>query len=142
VSSLRENIGSDGSIIVWSKTFETGINKDIARRLPDAQGFIANLNDRIYDLKEVFSKQYYVHKDLWGKVSIKNVLPVLAPHLNYSSLEIQEGGTASITWSKIVSGNLSGEECNKLREALKKYCGMDSYAMWAIWRALHDMVAI
>jgi len=141
VSSLRENIGPDGSIIVWSKSFEAGINKDIARRIPDAQGLIANLNDRTYDLKEVFSKQYYVHKDLWGKASIKNVLPVLAPHLNYSSLEIQEGGTASITWRKIVSGHLSEKECNQQREALKKYCGMDSYAMYAIWRALHDMVA-
>jgi uncharacterized protein DUF2779 len=141
VSSLRENIDSIGSIIVWNKTFESGINKDIARRLPDAQGFIANLNDRIYDLEGIFSKQYYVHKNLWGKVSIKNVVPVLAPQLNYSSLEIQDGGTASITWSKIVSGCHSEEECNQLREALKEYCGMDSYAMYAIWRALHDMVA-
>jgi hypothetical protein len=141
VRSLQKNIGSIGSIIVWSKTFESGINEDLARRIPDAQGFIADLNDRMYDLKEIFSKQYYVHKNLWGKVSIKNVLPVLAPHLNYSSLDIQEGGTASVTWSKIVSGRLSEEECNQLREALKKYCGMDSYAMYAIWRALHDMVA-
>lgn len=141
VRSLREDIGSIGSIIVWNKTFESGINEDLAHRLPDVQGFIGDLNDRIYDLKEIFSKQYYVHKNLWGKVSIKNVLPVLAPHLNYSSLDIQEGGTASITWSKIVSGRLSEEECNQLCEALKKYCGMDSYAMYAIWRALHDMVA-
>jgi hypothetical protein len=141
VRSLQEDIGSIGSIIVWNKSFESGINKDLARRLPNVQGFIADLNDRIYDLKEIFSKQYYVHKNLWGKVSIKNVLPVLAPHLNYSSLDIQEGGTAAVTWSKIVSGRLSEQECNQLCEALKNYCGMDSYAMYAIWRALHDMVA-
>jgi hypothetical protein len=139
--SLQKDIGSAGSIIVWNKTFESGINEDLARRLPEFQGFISNLNDRLYDLKEIFSNQYYVHKNLWGKVSIKNVLPVLAPHLNYSSLDIQDGGTASVTWSKIVSGRLSEEECNQLGEALRKYCGMDSYAMSAIWRALLDMVA-
>jgi hypothetical protein len=139
--SLQENIGPVGSIIVWNKMFESGINNDIARRLPDVQGFVADLNDRIYDLKDIFSEQYYVHKNLWGKVSIKNVLPVLVPHLNYSSLDIQEGGTASITWSKIVSGRLSDEECNHLREALHKYCGMDSHAMYAIWRALNELVA-
>jgi hypothetical protein len=141
VRSLQQDINLQGSIIVWSKTFESGINRDIARRLPSTQGFITNFNDRIYDLKDVFSKQYYVHKDLWGKVSIKTVLPVLAPHLNYSSLEIQEGGVASITWSNIVSGRLGEEECNQLREALKKYCAMDSYAMYAIWRALRDLIA-
>ncbi len=141
VRSLAENIGATGSIIVWNKTFESGINSGMARRLPGAQEFIAALNGRIYDLKDIFSKQYYVHKNLWGKVSIKNVLPVLAPHLNYSSLDIQEGGTASITWSKIVSGRVSEEARNKLSEALLKYSRMDSYAMYAIWRALNDMVA-
>jgi hypothetical protein len=141
VRLLQESIGSTGNIIVWNKSFESGINEALARRLPDVHGFIAGLNDRIYDLKEMFSNQYYIHKNLWGKVSIKNVLPVLAPHLNYSSLEIQEGGAASITWSKIVSGRLSEAESNQLCEALKKYCGMDSYAMFAIWRALHKMVA-
>jgi len=141
VKSLQGNVDSTGSIVVWSKGFEAGINNDMARRLPDAQGFIANLNDRIYDLKDIFSKQYYVHKNLWGKVSIKNVLPVLTPQLSYSSLEIQEGGTASVVWSTIISGKLTEEECNRLREALKKYCAMDSYAMYAIWRALQDLVA-
>jgi hypothetical protein len=141
VRSLAENIGATGSVIVWNKTFESGINSGMARRLPEAQGFIAALNGRIYDLKDIFSKQYYIHKNLWGKVSIKNVLPVLVPHLNYASLEIQEGGTASITWNKIVLGRLSQEACNQLCEALLKYCGMDSYAMYAIWRALNDMIA-
>jgi len=140
VSSLQDNIGSIGTIIVWNKTFESGINKDIARRFPEAQGFIANFNDRIYDLKDIFSKQYYVHRNLWGKVSIKNVLPVLAPHLNYSSLDIQEGGAASVAWKKIVWGQIGEEECNRLSEALKEYCAMDSYGMYAIWRALRDMV--
>jgi len=141
ISSLQENIESTGSIIVWNKVFESGINKDMARRLPDAQAFITNLNSRIYDLKDIFSKQYYVHRNLWGKVSIKNVLPVLAPRLDYSSLDIQEGGTASVIWSKIISGKLNDEECNQLREALKKYCAMDSYAMYVIWRALQEIVA-
>jgi hypothetical protein len=141
VKSLRENIGPRGSIIVWHKTFESKVNNELARRLPEAQEFMVNFNSRLYDLKDVFSKQYYVHRDLWGKVSIKNVLPVLAPHLDYSTLEIQEGGTASVVWSRIVFGQMSDEECNGLRAALKKYCSMDSYGMYAIWRALSDMVA-
>lgn len=140
--SLQENIGPSGSIIVWNKAFEANINKAIATRLPEFEQFMADLNGRIYDLKDIFSKQYYVHKDLWGKVSIKNVLPVLVPSLSYASLDIHEGGTASITWNKIAAGQLSEGECERLREALRKYCGMDSYAMYAIWRELHELIAV
>jgi hypothetical protein len=141
IKSLRENVGLNGSVIVWNKTFECGVNQAIARRLPDFQGYIADLSNRIYDLEKIFSKQLYVHKELRGKTSIKNVLTVLAPHLNYSSLDIHEGGAALVAWYEIISGRLSNAECNQLLEALRGYCGMDSYAMFAIWRALRDLVA-
>jgi hypothetical protein len=141
IQSLRKNIGPTGSIIVWSKSFETGINQKIASRLIEMQDFVTNLTSRVYDLKDIFSKQYYVHKDLWGKVSIKNVLPVLAPHLNYSQLSIQDGGTASAIYSKIVLDPISEEERDQLRDALRAYCATDSYAMYAIWRALHEIIA-
>lgn len=68
VRSLQENVSSTGSIIVWNKTFESGINKHISLRFPAFESFVASLNDRIYDLKDIFSKQYYVHKDFLGKV--------------------------------------------------------------------------
>ncbi len=138
-ASLQEFIGPKGSIIVWNKRFESNINSAIAARIPDLKGFMDDFNSRIYDLMDIFSKQYYVHKDLWGKVSIKNVLPVLAPELSYKELDIREGGTAAITWLKIASGELNGAESERLREALKKYCGTDSYAMYAIWKALHQI---
>ena len=96
LASLRENINSSGSIIVWNKSFEAGINEKIADRIPEAREFMANFNERIYDLKDIFSKQYYIHQNLWGKTSIKSVLPVLAPELSYSTLDIREGGAASI----------------------------------------------
>jgi hypothetical protein len=141
IQSLRENIGPEGTIIVWSKSFESGINDGLARRSPSDLVFITGINNRLYDLKDIFSKQYYVHKGFWGKVSIKNVLPVLAPQLSYSSLEIQEGGAASVAWKKIVLGELTAEEAARFCEALKTYCGMDSYAMYAIWRALREILA-
>jgi Domain of unknown function(DUF2779) len=140
IRSLRENVGLNGSVIVWNKTFESGVNQAIARRLPEFQGFVADLDNRIYDLEKIFSKQLYVHKGLHGKTSIKNVLTVLAPNLNYSSLDIHEGGAALVAWNEIISGRLSNAECNKLLDALRGYCGMDSYAMYAIWRALRDLV--
>lgn len=138
-AALREQIGQTGAIVVWNKRFESGINKAIATRNPDAEGFMNDLNARIYDLMDIFTKHYYVHKDLWGKASIKYVLPVLVPELNYQALDIQEGGSASIAWMKVASGRLGEAESDRLQRALREYCRMDSYAMYAIWRSLREM---
>jgi hypothetical protein len=89
---------------------------------------------------EIFTKQYFVHKDLHGKVSIKKVLPVLAPQLSYSPLAIHDGATASLVWKKLISGQLSDVECAKLLAQLREYCALDSYGMYAIWQALMGLI--
>ena len=140
VASLQEHVGPKGSIIVWNKSFECSlVNKAIVARRPEYQAFFEDFNSRVYDLRDIFTKQYYVHKDLWGKTSIKNVLPVLAPELSYKELDIREGATASAAWPKIVWGEADETERKRICEALLKYCGLDSYAMCAIWLALCKM---
>jgi CRISPR/Cas system-associated exonuclease Cas4 (RecB family) len=139
--SLQQHIASFGTIIVWNQGFESHVNDSIARRLPFTKDYFVAFNDRLYDLMNIFAKQYFVHKDLCGKVSIKNVLPVLTPHLSYSPLEIHDGAAASLVWSKLISGYLTGEERDRLYGHLREYCALDSYGMYAIWEALTRLVA-
>jgi len=139
--SLQQHVASFGTIIVWNQGFESHVNDSIARRLPSTKHYFIAFNDRIYDLMDIFAKQYFVHKDLCGKVSIKNVLPVLTPHLSYAPLEIHDGATASLVWSKLISGRLTSEEMERLYEHLREYCALDSYGMYAIWEALIKLVA-
>jgi hypothetical protein len=136
LSSLQQHVAPFGAIIVWNKGFESHVNDCIARRLPAAKNYIIEFNDRIYDLKDIFAKQYFVHKDLCGKVSIKKVLPVLTPHLSYSSLTIHDGATASLEWNRLLSGQLNEQERAALFGQLREYCALDSYGMYAIWQAL------
>ena len=140
LGSLKQHVGPFGAIIVWNKGFESHVNDCIARRLPAAKDYVIELNDRLYGLKDIFAKQYVVHKDLCGKVSIKNVLPVLTPHLSYSSLTIHDGAMASLEWSKLLSGQLNNEERSALCEQLREYCALDSYGMYAIWQALMSLI--
>jgi hypothetical protein len=133
---LEKYIGKAGSIIVWNKKFECKINEQIGDRLPEYRAFIEDLNSRVYDLMDIFSKQYYVHKDFQGSTSIKYILPVLAPELSYKSLNIQEGGTASQAWDKITTGDFTPAEKKQIALDLKEYCKLDTYAMYAIWKAL------
>jgi hypothetical protein len=136
VTSLQEHIGDTGSIIVWHKSFEMTRNTELAQRIPDVKENIESINNRVYDLKDIFSKQYFVHPGFKGKTSIKNVLPVLVPGLSYKELEIQNGGSASEQWNRLMTGELMEEEKNQIIENLRTYCGLDSYAMYAIYMKL------
>jgi hypothetical protein len=142
LNSLREHVSPFGSVIAWNKAFECHVNDSVARRCSPEREYIIELNDRFYDLMDIFSKQYFVHRDLCGSVSIKKVLPVLAPELSYSNLGIHDGAMASLTWSKIISGEIDDQECARLRAHLRDYCALDSYGMYAIWRALTNLVQI
>ncbi len=140
VEALQKYAGDKGTIIVWNKKFECKRNEEIAERLPEFKMFMDPINKRIYDLMDVFSKQYYVHKHFKGSTSIKCVLPVLVPTLSYKNLNIQEGGTASQSWDKIALSDISKEEKDKITKDLLAYCELDTYAMYAIWRELYKLL--
>jgi hypothetical protein len=140
LESLRKNVGTFGSVIAWNKAFECQVNDNIGRRAPHALGYMIELSDRFYDLMDIFSKQYFVHRGLRGSVSIKKVLPVLAPNLTYSNLAIHDGAMAALTWSKIISGEIDEQDRARLRSDLKNYCALDSYGMYAIWHALTNLI--
>jgi hypothetical protein len=140
LSSLQQHVAQFGTIIVWNKGFESHVNDCIARRNPEVKEYVIGFNDRLYDLKDIFAKLYFVHKNLCGKVSIKNVLPVLTPHLSYSSLELRDGGAASLAWSRLLSGQLNDEERVSVFGQLREYCALDSYGMYAIWQALISLI--
>ncbi|TSC84829.1 MAG: hypothetical protein G01um101413_213 [Parcubacteria group bacterium Gr01-1014_13] len=140
ILKLKEMIGPNGNIITWNKRFEKGINTQLAERNPEYADFIEDINSRIYDLMEIFQKQFYVHPGFKGKVSIKKVLPILVPKLSYKELEIKEGGSAMEAWYEMVFGSGSQADKNKIADDLRKYCGLDTYAMYAIWKELMKIV--
>ena len=111
---------STGTVIVWNKTSEKGINARLAERLPGEKAFLDDANVRIVDLMDVFSEQMFVHPAFKGKTSIKFVLPALVPELSYKALAIQEGGAASETWNKIVTGARDADGVARERKNLRR----------------------
>lgn len=140
VAALKKNIGPVGRIIVWNKGFENSRNIEMAKILPQEKQFLLGLNKRVYDLIDVFTKQYYVHPGFEGKTTIKKVLPVMVPELSYEGLEIKEGGTASDTWYQQVLRAPASPSRKKAIGDLLKYCALDTYAMYAIWLELKKLI--
>jgi hypothetical protein len=136
---LGEYIRPEGSVVVWYAPFERGVNKEIAKRRPGYGPLIERINQQIVDLRDIFFKQHYVHPDFRGSTSIKMVLPVLCPELSYEDLVIREGATASEQWWEMVSGAGGSQKRREIGDALREYCKLDTYAMYAIWRTLYNL---
>jgi len=141
VASLKRNIPTGGTVIAWYKPFEQMVNKEIGTRLPEHAEYFEEFNARIYDLMEIFSDQHYVHHGFKGSSSIKKVLETLELGLRYDSLDIREGGQAAGAWWRMVQPETPAAEKAKIAHALKDYCGVDTLAMYLIWRHLQETTA-
>jgi hypothetical protein len=139
---LDAHIQGEGSVIVWNKVFEEGVNKQAAERSPAHASIFERVNTQLYDLMDVFRKQHYVHHGFRGSVSLKKVLPALVPAVTYNGLGIQEGGAAADAWWRMISSpTLSAQEREQIAKDLRIYCGVDTVAMYHIWKHLREKVA-
>lgn len=157
VAHLRQHIGETGSVIVWNKNFEASRNKEMAELLPDQRTFLLDLNERMYDLADIVRYGEYVDYRFGGSWSIKNVLPIIVPELNYQDLAISKGDQAMITWWELVHGEYGWDngqhmadrnqrksygaydQREQVIEALLKYCERDSEAMVRVWEKLMNI---
>ena len=142
LAAMQVQLPASGSVLVWNKTFEMMVNKQLAERVPQYQEFITGVQDRVIDLIEPFGGKtaVYVHPGFLGRTTIKLVLPTLVPELSYKDLEIQEGGTASDTWNRIALGQYDEEEKSNKTKALLEYCRLDTLAMVRIWETLNNLI--
>ena len=139
---LREDIGDEGNVIVWNKGFEGKCNKDLAKVNPELNAFLLGLNDRIYDLMEIFRKMEYLHDDFKGSYSIKNVLPVMCPDLSYDGLTVSNGAEAVVEYENLIFGDVPQELKVEKFEALLEYCKLDTWAMVRIFQELEKMLTV
>ncbi|MFT5170418.1 MAG: hypothetical protein ACI9BD_000185 [Candidatus Marinamargulisbacteria bacterium] len=133
LKNLSSDIGARGSVIVWNQSFEKQCNKMMANCCPEYAPFLVDLNSRIYDLMLIFKDRYQDYR-FKGSVSIKNVLPVLCPALNYKNLEIQHGAMAMDGIMDLLNGTAKDKEALIL--GLRQYCEMDTLAMVRIFEKL------
>ena len=63
-----------------------------------------------------------------GSWSIKKVAPAIAPELSYGGMEVGDGGMAMEAFTEILNPATTPEKRQQLRDALLKYCELDSYS--------------
>ena len=101
----------------------------------------ANLSFRRLYVTPFQKKDYYV-PSMRGSYSIKYVLPSLVPEMAqaYKELDgVQNGGEAMQTYAKLAHME-DKEEVQRLREALLRYCELDTLAMVKVLEKLKESV--
>jgi len=137
IQRMEQDFLGDGSVLCWNKSFEMSCNKRMAELFPNKAEFLLGLNKRTVDLMEVF-KEDYVDVRFGGSISIKKVLPVICPDLEYDENAVHDGAGAMEAWLEMVQ-TVDAEKKIKLSTQLLEYCKLDTLAMVEIYRFLSSI---
>jgi hypothetical protein len=126
--SLIQTLGKTGPIIVYSP-YEKQILGNLCKIYPDLQPQLSAVINRLVDLLPHMRKHFY-HPQQHGSWSIKALLPVVAPDLNYKMLENVHNGTeAQAAFMKSSNPLTDPATKQKLEQDMRAYCKLDTLAM-------------
>jgi len=128
---LVEDIPTDVTVLAYNMGFEKGVIRKLAAMFEELAPHLLAIHDNIKDLMTPFAKKDYYVPKMRGSYSIKYVLPALVPEMAdaYKKLDgVHNGGEAMQTYAKLAHME-DKEEVARLREALLRYCELDTLAM-------------
>ena len=147
-----------GTMLAQFTTYEKNRLKELADLYPEYRTKLLAIRDKTADLldllrtnKELYRSEFpegaevinYYHKDLSGSYSIKKTLPVLVPSLTYKGMDVGNGVQAYIAYINYDSDQPTFNTLKtktERREALKRYCQQDTWAMVEILRAVREKI--
>jgi len=133
--AMIDALGETGPIFAYTH-FEKTTIKTLIDLCPELRLPLERIVERLVDLHPLTKASYY-HPRMKASWSIKEVLPTIAPELDYSNLgEVQEGDGAVAAYEEIIDSRTSGERKAVLVHDLKRYCQRDTEAMVALVRFL------
>src|SRR5207247_661039 len=113
--ALLASVGREGSICVYSG-YEWRTLMELAEGMPGLKRALSTVATRLWDLLPII-RQHYYHPEFSGSFSIKSVLPALNASLNYRSLEISDGGLASLQYTRMVFGQTDSAARARIRDS-------------------------
>ena len=157
---FNEDGSLKGTMLAQFTAYEKGRLEELANLYPEYRAKLLAIRDKSADLldllrtnKEFYKDTFpnsnevinYYHKDLSGSYSIKKTLPVLVPSLTYKGMDVGNGVQAYIAYINYDSDQPTFNTLKtkaERREALKRYCQQDTWAMVEILRAVRKKISL
>ena len=138
LDSLCQSTSDARSVIVYGSYEHTQLS-NLCRWFPEYASAIRNIQQRLVDLLPIVRRN--VFSPLFrGSYSIKNVLPVLVPSMNYDDLAVQSGEQVAGVWEQLVASGIDESERARLRGILLAYCERDTLALARVVNALNTLL--
>jgi hypothetical protein len=114
-------------VVAYNAPFEAAVLRDLADAVPEHAAALADIEARLVDALPLVREHVY-HPAFGGSFSLKSVLPALVLGLGYDGLEIAGGGVASRELRRLMfeGDTLSADEREHIRDALLRYCALDT----------------
>jgi len=128
-------ISEKGTILTYYAPFERSVFHELAENFPEEKEWILKIIARIDDLHVPFKEFWYYNPLQHGSCSIKEVLPAITG-AGYEGMEINNGELASNEFMRVMYGDVTVEEKEKVLSALLIYCKKDTEAMIEVLREL------
>jgi hypothetical protein len=125
--SLIGTLGRSGPVFVYS-AFESTRLGELASMLPECAAALERIRRRLVDLHPLVRRSYY-HPAMRGSFSMKAILPVVAPELDYGLPEVQNGGMAQEAYLESIHADTSPERRQAIRSSLLEYCRRDTLGL-------------
>ncbi len=138
LKQLKKDLAGSGDIIVYNKSFEISVLRQLSVDFPSNKKWIYSVIERIVDLAEPFQQFYYYNNSQKGSYSIKKVLPAIT-NKSYSELEINNGADASMLYFYTHIKPDKQFDKQQVRNNLEKYCGLDTEGMVLIVDELYKL---
>ncbi|MFA5461166.1 MAG: DUF2779 domain-containing protein [Sulfurimonas sp.] len=140
---LVGDIPTDVTVLAYNMGFEKGVIRKLADMFNEFAPQLMAIHDNIQDLMTPFAKKDYYVPSMKGSYSIKYVLPALVPEMAkaYKELNgVQNGGEAMQTYASLATMEDKAVVA-RLREALLRYCELDTMAMVKVLEKLKERVS-
>jgi hypothetical protein len=134
VDALLQHIGEDGHLVAYNASFEAGVLRHLAGQFPAHAGRLQGMANRLWD-QLIIIRRHYRHHAFGGSNSLKAVLPVLVPKLDYNALAVRDGSQAQVAWEEMINCQDRSRR-GELGDRLRAYCRLDTLAMVEIHKVL------
>jgi hypothetical protein len=131
---------SDARTVVVYGSYENTQLSNLCRWFPEYASAVGNIQQRLVDLLPIVRRNIYSPL-FCGSYSIKNVLLVLVPTMNYDDLIVRSGDQVAAVWEQLDSFGICGAERARLRRILLEYCERDTLALANVVNSLNTMDA-
>src|SRR5881275_285749 len=141
-AALVEACAGAKKIVAYYASFERDCIRQLREAVPGCAKELERIERRLVDLLPVIRRHVY-HPDFGGGFSIKKTLPALVPGLSYADLQVQDGEVATVELQRLMlrGAELPADERAALRDALRRYCERDTWAMVKLLEKLRSLVA-